>query len=219
MESPGVYHYSDTNYVILVMIWEQLHWKALHSILGQQLFTPLGMRDTYVHYDYKTQTDFGATDTRLSTRYRSTRRNAFGKFAWTFPDHWLPSVPFLMVPPRHVFADWASAAWCQRQEISALLCGPFGLIRKSGKSSLGQWRQDSSYGFGVEALDMGSNAARNGACLGHSGNGGAALFYWPEQDVFAGTLNNNASNFTTMVKQFINSGLVPELKLFTQRNK
>ncbi|WP_433517388.1 serine hydrolase domain-containing protein [Nonomuraea sp. CA-143628] len=44
----GTFNYSNTNYILLGMIIEKLTGRSLASELKQRIFTPLGMRDTYL---------------------------------------------------------------------------------------------------------------------------------------------------------------------------
>jgi CubicO group peptidase (beta-lactamase class C family) len=61
-------------------------------------------------------------------------------------------------------------------------------------------RSDERYGFGIKRISEGEHGVR----FGHGGNGGASLYYWPEQDiVFAGTTNTNLTSFGTFVRQLM----------------
>jgi D-alanyl-D-alanine carboxypeptidase len=47
---PGTgYHYSDTEYILLGMIIENLTGKALHQVFEERIFRPLGMKHTSMH--------------------------------------------------------------------------------------------------------------------------------------------------------------------------
>ncbi|MEM7735450.1 MAG: serine hydrolase domain-containing protein [Deinococcota bacterium] len=49
--APGTsYHYSDTNYVLLGLIIEQVTDKPLHEAYREYIFEPLGMDDTYLEH-------------------------------------------------------------------------------------------------------------------------------------------------------------------------
>jgi D-alanyl-D-alanine carboxypeptidase len=49
MARPGEeFHYSDTGYVLLGLVLEKLHGEPYEQIVRRQIFTPLGMNDTYM---------------------------------------------------------------------------------------------------------------------------------------------------------------------------
>ncbi len=59
------------------------------------------------------------------------------------------------------------------------------------------------YGFGIKKI---TDPTTGSTRWGHTGNGGAALMYWEEEDViFAGTTNTNLSNFGGFVKKLVGS--------------
>lgn len=45
------FHYSDTNYIILGLLVEQITGDTLHNQIGRRIFEPLGMDDTFYHTD------------------------------------------------------------------------------------------------------------------------------------------------------------------------
>ena len=210
---PGAHSYSDSNlnYTILGLVLEQIHKSAFHGILKREVLDPLQMRDTRCRFSH---IDHGAGDSRLSSRYRNSKgKFPFWRSDWTFPDYTLALCPLLTVPPYYVSAYFAAdcvvstardlctfmrglQADTEIWDMMMSSIGPVDAQVEAGKMS-------KPYGLGIKCISEGAFGAR----FGHGGNGGCSLYYWPEQDiVFAGTTNNNLSNFGTFVHQMIASG-------------
>ena len=48
--APGTFHYSDTGYILLGLMIEQVADKAFHTCLHENIFTPLGMDPSYLMF-------------------------------------------------------------------------------------------------------------------------------------------------------------------------
>lgn len=51
------YHYSDTGYILLGLIIEEIYGKPFHQVLHQEIFTPLNMSDSYLTFYSEPEND------------------------------------------------------------------------------------------------------------------------------------------------------------------
>ncbi len=171
---PGsVYHYSDTNYVLLGMIIETVEKKPLHEVFRSRIFNKLGLKDTYLSYREKPKSHH-----QESHRFFEDE-DLHGKKEWS--------------------ADWASGGLVSSTRdletfILALAKGKF--LKSSKTLQLMQtWVETNDtnalYGLGIFGLRLDKH---QGTLWGHDGWGGSFMYYWPERDVvFTGTLNQTGS--------------------------
>jgi D-alanyl-D-alanine carboxypeptidase len=173
---PGeTYHYSDTGYLLLGLLIEQVTRRPLHQAYRELLFEPLGLEDT--HMPYRERAPGGAVD---SHRYEG-RWDLHGR--------------------RHQSADWGGGGLISTSHDLSLFVralGPGRVFRH--RATLDEMLQlvptgeaDVSYGLGVFHLQLDDGL---GELWGHDGYGNAFMYYWPQRDLaIVGTLNQRDNDW------------------------
>lgn len=203
----GQYHYADTNYIILGLVVEELYSKALDQAIQQHLYAPLLLKpptDTLLRYDFQTSppTDRAAEGTEIYTR-----------LSHRYSHDWLGTYDDTMSDPDHFEAnrvitnyfespDWASGGAITSAEESGVMWAA--LMR----STAAPWTDVQALmleGPVVPILDggyYGLGVMKYYGWVGHTGDGGAQLYYLPEgQVVVTGTNNNNQFELTNFLIQ------------------
>ncbi len=177
------FYYSDTNYVLLGLIIEQITEKSLHKVYHERIIDPLQMNDTYLeayenpdvqklahgYYDnsdlfgWNTSSDWSAgglvsTTQNLSKFLRALVSNELFNNASTFS----------------IMKDWLSTGG------------------------------NSYYGLG-----LGQYTVNNTTIIGHGGQGfgfTSGLYYYPDKDVIiCVAVNQQATNIDNFEKSVINT--------------
>lgn len=173
--APGEgYQYSDTNYVLLGLIVEELQGKAYHQVLHEKLFLPLNMAHTYMPLLSK------AVDSEIG----------------------IPAETFVgeqeISSFKSLSADWAGGGMASTSEdllrfMKALLNGK--IISFESLAQMQNWTLESyglTYGFGLRRfeLDQLFPDLKGISIVGHSGTTGSFMYYCKEFDLYiAGTFN------------------------------
>ena len=176
--APGKgYRYSDTEYVLLGLLIEELTGKPYHEVLAEKIFDPLKMEDSYMHLRSK-PSDSGTRqlaeiyvdDTDISTFKSLSADWAGGGLATTSKD--------LLKFHKALNEDK--------------------LLSKKSLRQMQQWTKESfglEYGFGLRKFQLKklNPLLGNLTLIGHSGTSGAFMYYCPEIDVYlTGTFNQTA---------------------------
>jgi CubicO group peptidase (beta-lactamase class C family) len=179
---PGVvWHYSDTGYVLVGLVIESLTGKPLHEAYRKRLFEPLGLTETWLHWQ-----EPPASSVVESHRYEGSLD---------------------MYPQAHNSADWAGGGLVSTTRDLERFIG--GLMRGqlfADSKTLGlmtTWVPTGApgveYGLGLFRVDLGPG---HGAIVGHDGYGNSWMYYWPEPDlVFTGTLNQSENDWWPLVAE------------------
>lgn len=180
--APGeLYHYSDSNYVLLGLLIEHVTGKPLHQSVRERILSPLGLHDTYLSY-----------------RERPTR-DALESYRYEDDE--------ALHGQRRQSADWSgggiiSSVADLSRFIFALADGE--LIHSPGlvaamRTFCPTGVSDVSYGLGLFCV---TDAA--GELWGHDGHGNSFMYYWPAQHVaFVGTLNQTDNDWWPLVSEAI----------------
>ncbi|MEM8894716.1 MAG: serine hydrolase domain-containing protein [Bacteroidota bacterium] len=173
--APGKrYHYSDTEYILIGLIIEQLTRQALHDTFTERIFKPLNMRRT-------------AMNLRSQPLDRTTP-----VFAPMYAGgHEISKLTSLS-------ADWAGGGITSTtSELitfhKALVAGK--LISKEAYTQMQNWIHESQgtyYGYGLRKWEFQelSDQLPPITLVGHSGSTGSYMYYAPELGTyFAGTFN------------------------------
>lgn len=177
IDRPGqTWHYSDTNYVLLGLIVEELHNKPLHDAMRDTLFDPLGLDQTWMSF----REDRPYPE---SHRYEGT---------WD------------MTTKTHQSADWAGGGLVSTAEdlhdfLRALSSGE--VFAKASTlttmtTSVPTGYRDISYGLGVFIVQL-----DDGRLWGHDGYGNSFMYLHTSDDtIFTGTLNQTENDWWSMVE-------------------
>ena len=172
--APGTgYTYTDTEYVLLGIIIEEISGMNFHEFLAEKIFAPLKMNQTYVNQRSEAIETTGTLAEMYASEYELS----------TF---------------RSLSADWAGGALVSTgsdliafQE--ALMNGK--LVSLETLNNMQQWTEESKgmdYGFGLRKISLNEldPTLPNWELIGHSGLNGTSMYYCPNLDIYlAGTLN------------------------------
>jgi D-alanyl-D-alanine carboxypeptidase len=158
--SPGrIWHYADTNYVLLGRILEVVRGQELQDVYRDLLFDPLGLETMYLTYHEDAPTD----------RVEAHRYEGHDD---------------LYQVPRQS-ADWAGGGLVSSTDdlstfIEALATGK--VLDDAHLGEMTTWVDteygpDEKYGMGLFWYDLGPA----GQIWGHDGYGNAWMYWWPEQ--------------------------------------
>ncbi len=168
------YHYSDTEYVLLGLLIEELTGKPLHDVYHEKIFAPLQMKQTYMHLRSK-PTD-SSTKKIAEVFINDVEISAF----------------------KSLSADWAGGGLATTaQDLLKFHNALFEekLISKKGLRAMQQWTEESfglSYGYGLRKLDLKkiNPDFERLTLIGHSGTTGSFMYYCKELELyFTGTFN------------------------------
>lgn len=176
--APGTdYHYTDTEYVLLGLIIEELEKKPLHEVFEERIFTPLGLASTSMHLR------------------SAPRKKPVGPMTEIyFGDLEVSQMSSLS-------SDWAGGGLqSTTQDIStflkALVEGR--MIQKESLEAMQDWTPAGKgvyYGYGLMQWRLNElfPLLPNLTLVGHSGFTGSFMYYCPELNVYlTGTFNQSA---------------------------
>ncbi len=167
------YHYSDTEYILLGMIIENIRGHALHQVLEERIFRPLNMNHTCMHL-------------------RSKPIERTGKMAELYVEDKEISTH------TSLSLDWAGGGLlttCQDLLTfeEALINGK--IVSPASLEQMQNWTRESKgmyYGFGFRKFVLKELffTLPDVNLLGHSGSTGSFMYYCPQWDVYLmGTFN------------------------------
>ena len=172
--APGAsYYYTDTEYVLLGMIIEEVSEMSLHEFFSRNIFIPLEMKNTYLNQRSKASQPTSDIAEMYASEYEIS----------TF---------------RSLSADWAGGAIVSTGSDlvkfqSALMNGE--LVSNTTLANMQQWIEEThgmDYGFGLRKVSINKldPTLPDWKLIGHSGLNGTSMYYCPELDIYlAGTLN------------------------------
>lgn len=180
------FHYSDTNYVLLGVIIENVTKRPLNEAFSQIIFKPLGMNSTWMSYHEKPR---GAGP--ISHRFEGRED--------------------LNATPRQS-ADWAGGGLVSTtRDLEKFLRGLASGRLFKNKSTLELMRKsvptgeaDITYGLGIYRVSLDNG---HGEIWGHDGHGNSFAYYWPERGIFVtGTLNQTENDWWPLMDALLPDG-------------
>jgi CubicO group peptidase (beta-lactamase class C family) len=167
------YHYTDTEYVLLGLIIEEVSGLELHQFFIEYLFKPLNMNSTYMNL-------------------RSRPMNETKKIAEIYASSYEVS------ELKSLSADWAGGGLVSTNSDllkfqKALFKGE--IIRNTTLYEMQQWTTETfgmEYGFGLRKVHLKELNPNwpNLEIIGHTGSTGSFMFYCKQLEVYiSGTLN------------------------------
>lgn len=181
---PGVgFHYADTGYVLVGLVTEALGGKPYHELLRERIFTPLGMRDTYL-------------------RYRETPSPEPVVAAWY-------DAGALVAGVRHQSADWAGGGLVSTAADLAKFARGLArgaVVRPATLAAMRAFGPTDvagiDYGLGLFRVDYAKfDEPDRGAWEGHDGYGNAFMYAMKPGIVVTGTLNSAQADWGTMAEK------------------
>ena len=167
------YHYTDTEYILLGMIIENITGKKLNVVFNDRIFNPLGMKHTSMHLRSK---PMEKTDKMAELYVEDLEISTYTSLS----------------------LDWAGGGLLTTCEDlmkfeQALMNGE--IVSPTSFEQMQNWTPESKgmyYGFGFRKFELKELffALPNVSLLGHSGSSGSFMYYCPEWDVYiTGTFN------------------------------
>tara|TARA_R110002072_G_scaffold95197_27_gene209937 strand:- start:9796 stop:10932 length:1137 start_codon:yes stop_codon:yes gene_type:complete len=167
------YHYTDTEYVLLALIVEEVSGLSLDNFFQQYIFQPLGMDGSYINLKSK------------------PLKNQLPMAKFYVGDMELSSI-------KSLSADWGGGGLVSTTQDLIRFLKAFNediIVRKDTRLEMQHWTNETlgmEYGFGIRKVSFNTiyNTDSNLKLIGHTGSTASFLWYCPELDTYiAGTLN------------------------------
>lgn len=173
------FHYSDTNYLLLGLIAEDVTGQDLHEVMADRIFAPLGMAHTWMSF---------REDRGLPSSHRYEGDSDMSEMtAWS--------------------ADWASGGLISSAEdlslfLRALLAGDLfaerGTLDAMEEVVPTGWEAGIGYGLGIIRIDMGDGRA----LWGHDGYGSSFVYLDTDDEaIYSGTVNQTETDWWPVIAQ------------------
>jgi len=172
--APGSdYFYTDTEYILLGLVIEEVSGLSLHAFFEEYIFKPLEMNNTYLN--------------QRSAPIRPTTQIAE-----------MYAGEYEISTFRSLSADWAGGAVVSTGKDliafqEAIMNGK--LVSNETLNKMKEWTEETQgmeYGYGLRKISLQRLDPRlpNWSLIGHSGLNGTSMYYCPDLDIYlAGTLN------------------------------
>ncbi|MGD1894405.1 MAG: serine hydrolase domain-containing protein [Cyclobacteriaceae bacterium] len=198
---PGAdYHYTDTEYILLGLIIEQLEEKPLHQVFAERIFQPLGMNYSSMHLRSEPT---NTPDYPMAELYAET---------------------YEISRLKSLSADWAGGGVLSTSEdlyhfMKALQEGK--LVQPATYQKMQQWTDESQgtyYGYGLRKWELHElfPTLPKLTLIGHSGSTASFMYYCPELDTYL-TGSFNQTDFKKGHIVFLVK-VLSELKKYDKRN-
>ncbi|WP_431134657.1 serine hydrolase domain-containing protein [Psychroserpens mesophilus] len=177
------YHYTDTEYVLLALIIENLSGLSLDMFFQQHIFQPLKMNSSYINLKSK----------------------AMGNK--------LPIVKFYasqyeLSSLKSLSADWGGGGLVSTTQDLITFLKAFNsdiLVKKDTRLAMQNWVSETKgmdYGFGIRQVSLGelTDTDTTLQLIGHSGSTASFLWYCPQLDTYiSGSLNQLEASKSAMI--------------------
>jgi CubicO group peptidase (beta-lactamase class C family) len=176
------YHYTDTEYVLLALIIENVSGLSLDKFFQHYIFQPLGMDGSYINLKSKPLkkqlpiAEFYVEDIALSSF-------------------------------RSLSADWGGGGLVSTTQDLIRFLKAFNedvIVKKETRYAMQNWTNESvgmQYGFGIRkvSFDEVSNTETDLQLIGHNGSTASFLWYCPQLDTYiSGSLNQLVASKRTL---------------------
>lgn len=181
---PGTdYHYTDTEYVLLALIIENVSGSSLSEFFAQNIFQPLKMNSSYINLK------------------SSPVENKFSIVKFYASQYELSSL-------KSLSADWGGGGLVSTTQDLITFLKAFNndvLMKKGTRLAMQNWVYETrgmEYGFGIRkvSIDELTGTESDLQLIGHSGATASFLWYCPQLDTYiSGTLNQLEASKSAMV--------------------
>jgi len=176
------YQYSDTEYVLLALLIEEVSGISLDEFFKQYIFQSLGMRSSYINLkssplkSERPMANFYAGDTELSSF-------------------------------KSLSADWGGGGLVSTTQDLITFLEAYNtnkLVKKNTRQAMQQWVDETvgmKYGFGIRKVSFKTlfDDETNLEVIGHTGSTASFLWYCPQLDTYiTGTLNQLGASKSTL---------------------
>jgi D-alanyl-D-alanine carboxypeptidase len=175
---PGTgYSYSDTGYILLGLIIENISGMDLHDFFKLHIFKPLNMNNTYMHLRNE---PILPTENMVELYVNNLEISTF----------------------KSLSLDWAGGGLVSTaQDLNRFQVALFnhGFLKAETLKKMQKWKQESKglyYGYGLRKVRTSERFPylTNLSLIGHTGSTSSFMFYCPELDIYlSGTFNQTSS--------------------------
>ena len=167
------YHYTDTEYVLLALIIENVSGLSLDEFFKQHIFQPLNMHSSYVNLK------------------SSSIKNKLPIVKFYASQYELSSL-------KSLSADWGGGGLVSTTHDLIAFLKAFNtdkIVKKETRLAMQNWVTETKgmeYGFGIRqvSIDKLTNTKSDLQLIGHSGSTASFLWYCPQLDIYiSGTFN------------------------------
>lgn len=167
------YHYTDTEYVLLALIIENVSGLSLDEFFKQHIFQPLNMHSSYVNLK------------------SSSIKNKLPIVKFYASQYELSSL-------KSLSADWGGGGLVSTTHDLIAFLKAFNtdkIVKKDTRLAMQNWVTETKgmeYGFGIRQVSLGelTNTESDLQLIGHSGSTASFLWYCPQLDTYiSGTFN------------------------------
>lgn len=177
------YHYTDTEYVLLALIIENISGLSLDEFFMQHIFQPLNMNSSYIYLKSKS----------IDNKYEMVKFYA--------SQYELSSL-------KSLSADWGGGGLVSTTHDLIQFLQAFNtdaIVKKETRLAMLNWVNETrgmNYGFGVRQVSLGqlTDTDSDLQLIGHSGATASFLWYCPQLDTYiSGTLNQLEASKNAMI--------------------
>jgi CubicO group peptidase (beta-lactamase class C family) len=177
------YHYTDTEYVLLALIIENVSGLSLDEFFMQYIFQPLKMNSSYINLKSKAINNKLPVVKFYASQYE------------------LSSL-------KSLSADWGGGGLVSSTQDLITFLKAFNtdkIIKKETRIAMQNWINETKgmdYGFGIRQVSLGqlTDTESDLQLIGHSGSTASFLWYCPQLDTYiSGTLNQLEASKNAMI--------------------
>jgi D-alanyl-D-alanine carboxypeptidase len=176
------YHYTDTEYVLLALIIENISGQSFDSFLKKNIFQPLGMNGSFINFK------------------SSSIKNQLPVAKFYVGDIELSSI-------KSLSADWGGGGLVSTTKDLITFLEAFNadkIVKKNTRLAMQNWIDETvgmEYGYGIREVSFNDLYKINTdlQLIGHTGSTASFLWYCPQLDTYiAGTLNQLEASKSTI---------------------
>lgn len=177
------YYYTDTEYVLLALIIENVSGLSLDEFFQQNIFQPLRMNSSYINLKSK------AIDNKLPV------------VKFYASQYELSSL-------KSLSADWGGGGLVSTTHDLIAFLKAYNadkIVKKDTRLAMQNWVKETkgmNYGFGIRQVSLGelTNTESDLQLIGHSGSTASFLWYCPQLDTYiSGTFNQLEASKSALV--------------------
>ncbi|WP_299094986.1 serine hydrolase domain-containing protein [uncultured Winogradskyella sp.] len=177
------YHYTDTEYVLLALIIENVSGLSLDDFFQQNIFQPIKMNSSYINLKSK------ATDNKRSiVKFYASQ--------------------YELSSLKSLSADWGGGGLVSTTHDLIAFLKAYNtdkIVKKDTRLAMQNWVKETrgmDYGFGIRQVSLGelTNTESDLQLIGHSGSTASFLWYCPQLDTYiSGTFNQLEASKSALV--------------------
>jgi len=177
------YHYTDTEYVLLALIIENVSGLSLDEFFQQNIFQPIKMNSSYIN---------------LKSKAIDNKRSVVKFYASQYE----------LLSLKSLSADWGGGGLVSTTHDLIAFLKAFNtdkIVKTNTRLAMQNWVTETKgmeYGFGIRQVSIGelTNTESDLQLIGHSGSTASFLWYCPQLDTYiSGTFNQLEASKSALV--------------------